>query len=95
MDKLVMKEYRGCGACELCNKNIDCKKMQVPVKIKFKKSQRADNWGETVTVFEKGETVSGKAVIKDNVVCCISAKSSIYKGYEDFIDFKDIEIKKI
>lgn len=94
MDKLVMKEYKGCGACKLCNKNIDCNKMHVPVKITFKKSQIADNWGKAVTVFEKGETVSGKAVIKDNVVYCIFAKSSIYKGYEDFIDLKDIGIKK-
>ncbi|BDR73654.1 hypothetical protein K144316041_23620 [Clostridium tetani] len=95
MSQLVLKEFKGCGACELCKKNIDCKKLNVPVAITFNKSQKADDWGKFVTVFRKGETVKGYAVIKDNKVYCASAKSNIYEEYEDFIglDNVDIEIK--
>lgn len=95
MSKLVLKEYKGCGACALCGEKIDCKKIDVPVTITFNKSEKADDWGHFVTVFRKGETVKGYAVIKDNEVYCASAKSNIYEEYEDFIGLENVDIEII
>lgn len=93
MSELILKEFKGCGACDLCKENVDCKKMNVLVSITFNKSQKADDWGKLVIVFRKGETVKGYAVIKDNEIYCASAKSNIYKEYEDFIGLENVLIK--
>lgn len=92
---LILGDYKGCGACILCEEGIDCKKIHVPVEITFKKAQKADDWGRFVTVFSKDEKVTGKAVIRDNKVYCASAKSNIYEEYEDFISLENVEIKRI
>ncbi|MDD3040817.1 hypothetical protein [Bacteroides sp.] len=93
MAELVLGSYEGCGACDLCSENIDCRKMSVPVNITFLKSQQADNWGRFVTVFKKGEQIKGMAVIKDNKIYCASAESNLYEGYEDFISLENVEIE--
>lgn len=93
--ELVLGDFKGCGECELCKENCDCGKIDVPVKITFNKSQKADDWGRMVTVFRKGETIVGRAVIKDNKVYCASAESNIYDGYDDFISLEDVKIKRI
>ena len=95
MSKLVLKEFKGCGACELCKEDVNCKKFNVPVSITFNKAQKADDWGKFVTVFRNGEKVKGYAVIKDNKVYCASAKSNVYEGYEDFIQLENVNIKVI
>lgn len=86
---LVIKEFKGCGLCEIKGK---CRGYKKNVNIKFNKSQKADNFGNFVTVFKKGDIVSGYATIKDNAVYCACAESNIYKGYCDFIKLEDIEI---
>lgn len=93
MDNLVFENFEGCGNCILRKEVSDCKKIHVPVEITFSKPQEADNWGRLVTVFDKDETIIGMAVIKNNKVYCVSAKSNIYEGYEDFIELKNVEIK--
>ncbi|AKL96643.1 hypothetical protein CACET_c31990 [Clostridium aceticum] len=95
MDKLIIGEFKGCGACDLCKENQDCRKMDEEVEITFKKSQKSDNWGKAVTVFSKGEIVTGRAVIKENRVYCASAKSNIFGGYEDFVSLENVEIKRL
>lgn len=93
MSKLVFKEFNGCGLCDLRKEDCDCKKTDVEVEITFKKAQRADNWGTLVTVFSKGEKVKGRAVIKDNIIYCVSAKANTYEDYEDFVNTGNIDIK--
>lgn len=94
MTELIIGRFRGCGACKLIEENLECKKFFTQVEVAFKEAQMADNHGRLVTVFSKGEIVRGEAVIKDNIVYCVSAKSNIYGEYEDFIDLRNIEIKK-
>lgn len=93
MNKLILREFKGCGACNLCKEEVDCKSFNTPISITFNKSQKADDWGRLVTVFSKGETVQGYAIIKDNEVYCASAKSNIYDEYEDFINLNNIDIE--
>lgn len=83
-------DYRGCGACKLSGA---CKEYKKNVNITFNKSERADNWGRIVTVFSKGETVKGEAVIKGDKVYCASAQSNLYEGYEDFIGLNNVTIE--
>ncbi|MPM11358.1 hypothetical protein SDC9_57701 [bioreactor metagenome] len=82
--------FKGCGACKL---NGSCKEYKKNVNITFDKSEKADNWGRIVTVFSKGETVRGEAVIKDDKIYCASAQSNIYEGYEDFIGLNHVTIE--
>ena len=86
---LVFKEFKGCNECDIKGK---CRGYRKEVNITFNESQKADNWGKFVTVFRKGETVSGYATIKDNIVYCACAESNIYKGYQDFIEIENVEI---
>lgn len=86
---LVFKEFKGCGLCDIKD---NCRGYEKKVNIKFNESQKADSWGKLVTVFEKGEIVSGHATIKDNEVYCACAKSNKWKGYFDFIRLENIEI---
>lgn len=95
MADLKYMNYKGCGACELSKQNIDCKKIHVLVKITFKKAERADCWGRMVTVFRKGESVQGHAVIKDNKVYCASAASNLYEEYEDFVGLENIKVELV
>ena len=95
MSKLILREFNGCGGCKLRGTDIDCNSITVPVSITFNKPQKADNWGRLVTVFRKGETVKGDAVIKDNEVYCASAQSNIYEEYEDFIKLNNVDIEII
>ncbi|EOR20550.1 hypothetical protein A500_16470 [Clostridium sartagoforme AAU1] len=83
-------DFKGCGACKL---NESCKEYKKNVNITFDKSEKADNWGRIVTVFSKGETVRGEAVIKDDKIYCASAQSNIYEGYEDFIGLNHVTIE--
>lgn len=93
MSILKCHEFKGCGKCKLLE--CDCRLISVPVKITFKKDEKADNWGRIVTVFRKGETVKGYAVVdKDRTVCCASAASNIY-DYEDFINLENADIELI
>lgn len=92
---MELKKYNGCGNCELCKQEVNCKDIHVPVNITFKKAEKADDWGRVVTVFKAGEAVQGEAVIKDNKVYCASARSNIYEGYEDFINTENADIELI
>ena len=89
------KKLNGCGKCELQGENCSCMDYSVPVNITFKNKEKADNWGHIVTVFNKGETVLGYAVIKDGIGYCASARSNIYDEYEDFINPDNAEIELI
>ena len=93
MSDLILQNFRGCGSCDLVNEGCNCNNMITSVRIAFKKSQMADNWGRFVTVFSKGEEVIGTAIIKNNKVYCVSARSNIYEDYEDFISLEDIEVE--
>lgn len=95
MSKLEVKEFKGCGNCELSGKDFDCVKNSILVNITFKNNEKADNWGKMVTVFRKGETVKGYAVVKDNVGYCVSAISNLYEGYEDFVSTDNVEVETI
>lgn len=93
MEKLKCHEFKGCGKCKLLG--CDCRMISVQVKITFKNDEKADSWGRLVTVFRKGETVKGYAVVdKDRTVCCASAASNIY-DYEDFINLENVDIELI
>lgn len=92
---LELKNYEGCGNCEKCGCDFDCKAHTLPVIISFNKTVKWDNWGQLVTAFRKGEKVQGYAVIDDNKVYCASAESTIYSGVEDFIDMGCIAIEII
>ncbi|CAI3548011.1 hypothetical protein [Clostridium neonatale] len=92
---MKFKKYNGCGNCELAGKKFDCEAHNVPVNITFKHNEKADNWGTMVTIFRKGETVKGYAVVKDGIGYCASAASNIYNGYEDFIDTDNADIEII
>lgn len=94
MDILRVLKYRGCGKCKLCS-NSGCAGEIVPVKITFLKPQVADDWGRMVTVFNKGDVVQGKARIKDNIVYCVTARSTIYDDYEDYIDTSNIKVELV
>lgn len=95
MSKLKFEGISGsCYDCKLNKENCHCSMFDVPVTITFNEDEKADCWGHMVTVFRKGETVKGKAVVKDGIGYCASAPSNIYDGYEDFIstDNADIEL---
>ena len=93
MSILKCNKFKGCEKCKLLG--CDCRLISVPVKITFKKDEKADNWGRIVTVFRKGETVKGYAVVdNNNVVYCASAESNIY-NYEDFISLENVDIELI
>ncbi len=92
MSNLKYVQFKGCGNCKLSGA---CKKFKKKVNITFTKGERADNWGNFVTVFRAGETVQGEATIKDNKVYCASAKSNIYPRYEDFISINHALIEVI
>lgn len=94
LDILRIREYKGCGECELCT-NDGCIGIKTPVKVTFLKPQLADDWGHFVTVFEKDEVVKAEARFRDNTIYCISAKSNIYDDYEDFIFTENISVELI
>lgn len=96
MSKLNFVGISGsCGECKLGKEDCDCRKLKVPVRITFNKDEKADNWGHMVTVFRKGETVEGYAVVKDGIGYCASAASNIYDGYEDFVGTENADIELI
>jgi hypothetical protein len=84
--------YEGCGNCQKCGTEFDCKAHSVPVTIKFNKAQKWDCWGRMVTAFRKGDVVKGYAVVDEEKVYCASAKSPLYDDVDDFIALEDIEI---
>lgn len=92
---LKLKDYKGCGACEKCSSNFDCKAHTIPVSIKFNKPQKWDNWGHMVTVFKSGQIVQGYAVVENGNVYCASAESTVYEGVVDFISLKNVEIETV
>ena len=92
---MKLRKFEGCGKCPLAGEEFDCVKNSVPVNVTFKNDEKADNWGNIATVFRKGETVKGYAVIdNNNVVYCASAESNIY-DYEDFISLENVDIELI
>ena len=88
---LELMNYRGCGNCHQCNDDRSYKDQAVPVKIKFLKEQKWDNWGRFVTAFKAGDEVEGEAVVIDNKVYCASATSP-YWDVSDSINLMDVEI---
>ena len=84
-----VKNWEGCGKCELCG--TECSEKDVPVIITVKKDIKWDNWGKMVTAFKKGQIVKGRAVIGDGKVYCASAESTLY-GVEDFVDLDSVDI---
>jgi hypothetical protein len=61
--ELELMNYEGCGRCEKCGEEFNCKAHTVPVTIKFNKAQKWDNFGMMVTAFRKDDVVQGDAVI--------------------------------
>lgn len=86
-----VRNWKGCGNCELCKAGIDCREFTREVRLEFIKNERWDNWGKMVTVFKKGTIVEGTAVVKDGMVYCASAEPPCY-GVADFVDLENIEI---
>lgn len=88
---LELMNYEGCGACEKCGDEFDCKAHTVPVTIRFTKPQWWDNWGHMVIAFNDGQTIDGEAVIDDNKVYCASAESPFWE-VDDFVGLDNTEI---
>lgn len=84
------KVYRGCGNCKF---DGNCRDFKKKVKATFTKGQYADCWGRRVRVFNPGEPITAEAVIKENTVYCMVAKSPIYKEYDDFVDLNHVIIE--
>lgn len=90
---MKLRKFEGCGKCPLAGEEFDCVKNSVPVNVTFKNDEKADNWGNIATVFRKGETVKGYAVVKDDIGYCVIAESNIYDGYEDFVSTDNIKVE--
>ena len=90
--KLVLGEYKGCGACKFADWCSNKKIYKEKIKVVFKNNERADNGSRFVTVFSRGETVTAEAHIVGNTVLCATASSNFYDGYTDFISLDNIEI---
>lgn len=89
---LELMNYRGCGNCEKCDDEFNCKAHTVPVSIKFNRPEKWDDWGHMVTAFKKGDVVKGEAVIVDEKVYCASAISPYFDDVEDFVSLDNVEI---
>lgn len=86
------RNWQGCGGCKLCRERVDCRSYTKKIQMEFIKSEKWDNWGKMVTAFRKGTVIQGTAVIKDGVVYCASAESSLYQGITDFVNLENIKI---
>ncbi len=84
--------WQGCGKCKLCREGVDCRIYTKKIRMEFVKSEKWDDWGKMVTAFPKGTIIYGTAVVKDGVVYCASAESSLYPGITDFVNLKNIKI---
>lgn len=87
-----VRNWQGCGNCELRKEGIDCRAYTREIRVKFTKNEKWDNWGRMVTAFEKGTITQGMAVVKDGIVYCISAESPLYRGINDFVQLENIKI---
>lgn len=90
--KLNVLKGISCANCPLSGK--DCEQYKIDCKVKFKRDEKADNWGRMVTVFNKGDFVNGHAVLKDGKLYCVSAESDIYPDYTDFVDNQSVYISE-
>ena len=83
-------KYEGCGKCP---KRGNCKaSKRENIKVRFKKRERADDWGRMVTVFGEGEEVEANCIVDGDTILCATATSNIYPEYSDFISLENIEL---
>ena len=88
---LVKRKNSGCYNCPLSGKG--CAAYKKNVLCTFTRKEMWDACGHFVTAFHKGDVVHGEAVIKDNVVYCASATSTVYADVFDFVSLENVEVE--
>ncbi len=80
-------DYKGCGNCPLSKEDRgSCiENHSVNLKIKIIRPVSWEGWGGFIPVFNVGDVINAEGVVKDGVLYCVSAESTIHPGVKDYI----------
>ena len=95
MTTLEKYNYTGCNSCPLSKlepRGVCVREYRILIKVKITKAVFWEDWCVQRLVFSKGDVVEGKAVVKDGILYCFTAESTMSPGVSDYLDLGSIEV---
>jgi hypothetical protein len=82
-------KFRGCGACPLSDHACQHDLAVARLSLRHTGSERWDNWGHIVQVFERGEIVEVELRYDSRYIYCAAAESTRFPGVNDFVNLEN------
>ena len=87
-------DYKGCGRCPLSKgeRGSCIRDYRVDLKVKIIKPVSWEDWGGFIPAFNIGDVINAEGVVKDGVLYCVDAESTIHPGVKDYIMLDAIDV---